>query len=438
MPRSVALLEIPSLAPDESYAFACGFVRNYNYMVDIYRSFLKRKPEVVITWQDTETTAQGFLVMDSMRGGAAGGGTRIHAGVDVAEVTHLAKTMGIKFAVSGPAIGGAKSGIRYTFTDEEDKRQVLRRWFSFIRHELETRYGTGGDVNVDHGKDVVPLLAELGIMHPQAGIVRGHFNYDDAEFKRAIARLQQGISAPFLVDPFLYRLHFTVADAITGYGVVESVNAFLSAHGDSLTGKRVVVEGFGNVGGAAAYFFECAGACVVAIIDKDDAIVSAAGIPVRTLVAQRGVGRGLPHTAPGVRSRIELTDELVALRADIFVPAATSKTIDRGVLDGLERMGVFLIASGANNPFVEDSFEAIDTAINADERFSVIPDYIANCGMARAFAYCMEPSADVSAAAIARDVQQRIAGAVRDAVGESRRHTGILQYSLGNILQQLG
>ena len=70
--------------------------------------------------------------------------------------------------------------------------------------------------------------------------------------------------------------------------------------------------------------------------------------------------------------------------------------------------------------------------------FSLIPDYIANCGMARAFAYCMEPGVDVSAAAIARDVQEPITGAVADPVGEARRTRGILQHSLGNILQQLG
>jgi glutamate dehydrogenase/leucine dehydrogenase len=60
--------------------------------------------------EDAETEAEGWTVINSLRGGAAGGGTRMRKGLDINEVLSLAKN-NVKFTVSGPAIGGAKSGI---------------------------------------------------------------------------------------------------------------------------------------------------------------------------------------------------------------------------------------------------------------------------------------------------------------------------------------
>ena len=75
--------------------------------------FKSRKPKIVFEWTDEETGALGWVVINSLRGGAAGGGTRMRLGCDREEVESLAKTMEIKFTVSGPAIGGAKSGIDF-------------------------------------------------------------------------------------------------------------------------------------------------------------------------------------------------------------------------------------------------------------------------------------------------------------------------------------
>src|SRR5678815_399817 len=73
--------------------------------------FENKQPEIVFEWNDSETDARGWVVTNSLRGGAAGGGTRMRKNLDKREVQSLAKTMEIKFSVSGPNIGGAKSGI---------------------------------------------------------------------------------------------------------------------------------------------------------------------------------------------------------------------------------------------------------------------------------------------------------------------------------------
>ncbi len=98
-------------------------------MKDLLKQYEDKKPEVVFNWNDPHTEAEGWVVINSLRGGAAGGGTRMRAGLDMHEVTSLAKTMEVKFTVSGPQIGGAKSGINFDPKDPR-KKEVLERWYA--------------------------------------------------------------------------------------------------------------------------------------------------------------------------------------------------------------------------------------------------------------------------------------------------------------------
>ena len=100
-------------------------------MKDLLRKFEDKRPEIVFEWKDAETDAEGWVVINSLRGGAAGGGTRMRMGLDKREVESLAKTMEIKFTVSGPPIGGAKSGINFDPNDPR-KTEVLHRWYNAV------------------------------------------------------------------------------------------------------------------------------------------------------------------------------------------------------------------------------------------------------------------------------------------------------------------
>ena len=98
-------------------------------MKALLKKYEDKAPEIVFNWKDSETEAEGWVVINSLRGGAAGGGTRMRKGLDMNEVLSLAKTMEIKFTVSGPAIGGAKSGINFDPKDPR-KKGVLERWYA--------------------------------------------------------------------------------------------------------------------------------------------------------------------------------------------------------------------------------------------------------------------------------------------------------------------
>ena len=70
---------------------------------------------------------------------------------------------------------------------------------------------------------------------------------------------------------------YTIADMITGYGVAEAVRHYYSIYGGSLKGKKAIVQGFGNVGSAAAFYFADMGAKVIGIIDRDGGLINEDG-----------------------------------------------------------------------------------------------------------------------------------------------------------------
>ena len=72
-----------------------------------------------------------------------------------------------------------------------------------------------------------------------------------------------------------------MADLITGWGVAESVLHYYSLYGGKVAGKRVIVQGWGNVGAAAAYYLAQAGATVVGIIDREGGLLNRRGLQLR-------------------------------------------------------------------------------------------------------------------------------------------------------------
>ena len=131
--------------------------------------FNLEKPELVFHWNDKYSNATGYLVINSLRGGAAGGGTRVHKDVSLDEITSLAKIMEIKFSLSGPYIGGAKSGISISH-DDPNKYKILKRWYQAISPILKSYYGTGSDLNTDI-HEINKILNSLSICHSQEGII---------------------------------------------------------------------------------------------------------------------------------------------------------------------------------------------------------------------------------------------------------------------------
>lgn len=401
------------------------------------RKFEERAPEIVFEWNDPPTGARGWVVINSLRGGAAGGGTRMRKGLDRREVESLAKTMEVKFTVSGPAIGGAKSGIDFDPADPR-KKDVLERWYRAVIPLLKTYYGTGGDLNVDELHEVIPITERYGLWHPQEGIVSGHFANDKGAKVRILGQLRSGVSK--VVEDQAYSPtvgKYAVADMITGWGVAESARHFYGTYGGELHGKRVIIQGWGNVASAAAYYLAQRGAVITGIIDRAGGLIVPEGLPpdrVRELfLTKSGNALSAPDLLPFAEANARIWDS----GAEVFLPCAASRLVTQDQIDRLCANGLEVIASGANVPFADPEIFYGPIAEYADARVSVVPDFIANCGMARVFAYCMQDGAVLTDQAIFADVSAVIGRALERTFARHQQRTHLTRTAFEIALEQL-
>jgi glutamate dehydrogenase/leucine dehydrogenase len=311
----------------------------------------------------------------------------MRVGLDKREVESLAKTMEVKFTVAGPQIGGAKSGINF---DPNDPRKdgVLRRWYAAVAPLLKHYYGTGGDLNVDEIHEVIPITEDCGVWHPQEGVFNGHYQPREAQKINRIGQLRQGVLKAIEDEKYSPNVDrkYVVADMITGYGVAESVKHYYDIYGGNLKGKRVIVQGWGNVGSAGAYYLAQEGAIIVGIIDRVGGLINQDGFSfeeIRTLFLNKD---GNALSAENMLSFDEVNEKIWDLEAEVFIPCAASRLITKDQIDRMIQTGIEVVAAGANVPFADPEIFFGPIADYSDEKISIIPDFISNCGMARVFA----------------------------------------------------
>lgn len=378
-------------------------------MKHLIEKFEKKQPEIVFEWKDSETEAEGWVVINSLRGGAAGGGTRMRKGLDKREVESLAKTMEIKFSVAGPPIGGAKSGINFDPNDPR-KEGILKRWFKAVHPLLKNYYGTGGDLNVDEIHEVIKMTADNGLLHPQEGVVNGHLGYSSEEKLKSISRLQQGVILPITderLTPSVAK-KYTIADMITGWGVAEGVRHYYTLWGGTMKGKYAIIQGWGNVAAAAAFYLSKNGVLITGIIDRQGGLINEKGFTeaeITDLFLNRK-GNELSH--PDMIPFEEINAKIWDMPMEIFIPGAASRLVTQNQAERMVAAGVEVVSCGANVPFADKEIFMGPISEYMDNNTAVVPDFIANCGMARVFAYLMKQGSEVNDLAIFKDTSDII------------------------------
>jgi glutamate dehydrogenase/leucine dehydrogenase len=407
-------------------------------MKDLLKKYEEKRPEVVFEWKDTLTDAEGWVVINSLRGGAAGGGTRMRKGLDKREVESLAKTMEVKFTVSGPAIGGAKSGINFDPADPR-KKEVLARWYQAVIPLLKNYYGTGGDLNVDEIHEVIPMTEACGLWHPQEGVINGHFKSRENDKIKQIGQLRYGVAKVIEDKNFSPDLSkkYVVADMITGYGVAVSIAHYYSIYGGDLKGKKAIVQGFGNVGAAAAFYLTQMGAKVVGIIDRVGGLINEQGFSMEEMTKLFNDRAQNTLVAQKLIPFAEINESIWQTSADIFVPAAASRLVAKDQVEKMMASGLSVIACGANVPFADQEIFFGPISDFADDHLSIIPDFIANCGMARVFAYLMQPGVSMTDEAIFNDTSAIIKKAIQKTYDNNNAKIGIAKTSFEIALKQL-
>jgi len=378
-------------------------------LTQLIKKYEGKPPHIVFEWKDTETDAEGWVVINSLRNGAAGGGTRMRVGLDKREVESLAKTMEVKFTICGPPIGGAKSGINFDPKDPR-KKGVLERWYKAVYPILKNYYGTGGDMNVDEIHEVIPMTNAYGLLHPQEGVVNGHLGYNAEEKLKSISRLQDGVSLVISNAQLVPTLEkgYTVADMITGWGVAEAVRHYYDIWGGMIVRKNAIIQGWGNVAAAAAFYLAKYGVNIVGIIDKDGGVINEKGFTQAEVEDMFNNRNGNALNAPNMLSFDEVNKRIWDLQAEIFIPGAGSRLVTEDQVLRMAAQQMEVVSCGANVPFADPEIFMGATSQLADNKMAVIPDFIANCGMARVFAYLMDKDGKVDDTAIFKDVSNII------------------------------
>ena len=224
---------------------------------------------------------------------------------------------------------------------------------------------------------------------------------------------------------------------ITGYGVAESVVHFYDLLSDTtVKDKKVIIQGWGNVASATAYYLSKSGAKIVGIIDRKGGIINQKGLSKQE-VEDLFVGKNGNEINADLIPFDELNEKIWNIQADVFIPGAASKIVKRDQIEKLLSNGLELISCGANVPFIDDKIFFGETARYLDDKLSIIPDFLANCGMARVFAYLMQEKAELTDQAIFEDVSLTIRNFIKKMIISDKSKVKLSERALYNVLNTI-
>ena len=281
----------------------------------------KKGHRELAVWTDTETGLKAFIAIHDLTLGPALGGTRIwpHATDEdaIMDVLRLARAMTYKSAAAGLDLGGGKGLI--LADPRKDKTEALLRSYGRFVDSMGGRYVTTEDVGANaqdmewisrETKHVVGLSEELG-----------------------------GSGNPARV---------------TGFGVYQAMRACAEAAwgSDSLEGRTVAMQGFGNVASSIAVHVKEAGAKLV-ITDISDAAIAKA-------------------EAMGVAAIVE-PDAIFDVECDIFAPCALGGSLNSGTIP---RLRSAVVCGAANNQLADDHC----AELLRKRGILYAPDFIGNAG----------------------------------------------------------
>lgn len=275
------------------------------------------------------------------------GGIRYHPAVTLREVSALAMLMTWKCALLGIPYGGGKGGIPIDpkkFSVGELER-ISRRYIS----ELIKDIGPSVDIPAP---DMGTSAREMAWMMDTYSVNVGH----------SVPGVVTG--KPFSIGGSLGR------EMATGRGVMIIVRESLRDHGKSVAGARIAIQGFGNVGGAAAELLHQARAKIIAVSGGAGGIFAENGLDIGAVKAYAAENRrsvvGFPQAKPISNA------DLLTLPCDVLIPAALENQITE---ENVHEIKAQFIAEAANGPVTLEANQLLEA-----RGVTVLPDILANAG----------------------------------------------------------
>lgn len=289
------------------------------------------------------------------------GGVRYSSAVNEDEVKALAALMTYKCAIVNVPFGGAKGGVKISRRDYSDGE--LERITRRFAYELTQKNFIGPGVDVP-APDYGTGAREMAWM---------------CDTYTALSSSKLDALACVTGKP-LAQGGVRGRTEATGRGVFLGIQEACASEPDmaalgldaGIGGKRVVIQGFGNVGYHTALYMAEAGAKIVAVAEYDGVVIDSRGLDVEKLRAHRQDGNGSVKTFPDAESSLDDPGACFGLNCDVLVPAALENQITEANVDQVRAK---IIAEAANGPVTSAASQRL-----AERGVMIIPDTYLNAG----------------------------------------------------------
>lgn len=296
------------------------------------------KPYLTVEWNDTETDAKGWMIVYNFVKGYTGGGIRMHPSVTREDVERLAETMAYKYkACESQYCGGCKGGIAYD-SQAPDALDVLRRYLIAMMPYIKIGVSLGGDLGTRYG-DILKVFQEFGFEMPLTKTMA-----NDPQIEKNMQAYNDMLELK-VWDRY-------INDVIAGYGVACSAD---EAWGMMKGGKAsVVIQGMGRVGSACAKQLTELGHKVVGMADSKVCLYCEDGLDVDLLYALKQKDRTLHMEELPKEYKVLPTEEWIAQKCDILIPAALGDAIHGQNADKVQAPLVVEAANIATSPEADE------------------------------------------------------------------------------------
>jgi glutamate dehydrogenase (NAD(P)+) len=293
----------------------------------------------------------GYRVQHNNALGPYKGGLRYHPTVDVQDAKALAMWMTWKTSLAGLPYGGAKGGI-----------QIDPREYSIGELERITRrftYALGENIGPEHDIPAPDVNTNEQTMAWMAD------TYMSTKSSSERSRNQHVVTGKPVGSGGLEGRNRS-----TGYGVYLTIKLWYKSRGESLEGKKFIVQGFGNVGYWTSHFLTEEGAILLAVQDAHATIVNEKGIDVAALFEH---SKPRKDSIQGFTGAEEVDPKsFFGMECDILIPAALGNQI---TVENASSVKAELIAEGANGPIDTDGEQIL-----LENGIVIIPDILCNSG----------------------------------------------------------
>jgi glutamate dehydrogenase (NAD(P)+) len=289
---------------------------------------------------------EGFRVTHNVARGPAKGGIRYHQDVTLEETKALSMWMTWKCALMGLPFGGAKGGVVVNPKNlSEDELQRMTR-----RYTTEIINFIGPEVDIP-APDVGTGPREMAWI------------FDTFSMNKGYSVLGVVTGKPLEIGGSLGRVEATAR------GAAFCIREALRKKDEGVAGRRIAIQGFGNVGRNLAMILADQGASVVAASDSTGGVYNPDGLDIPGLVEHKREHGSLQ----GFGGADAMTnDEVLLVDCDVLAPCALEQVITG---DNADKVRASIVAEGANGPVTPEADQILE-----DRGILVLPDVLANAG----------------------------------------------------------